>query len=182
MIRFCSECGSERISFEIPRGETTKRYICSNCGKIHYINPRIVVGCLPVYEDKVLICRRAIEPCIGTWNLPAGYLEINETVEEGAIRETWEEANAEVKIIRLHCIYSIPHVNQVYLFFLAELNHLNFWPGDETSEIKLFGQDDMPWHDIGFDSSIYAIKKYYENLNNGFSGTHIGRHAGDHKL
>ena len=140
----------------------------------------MVVGCLPVYDYKVLICKRAIEPCLGKWNLPAGYLENNETAEEGAIRETKEEANAEVDIVRLHCIYSIPHVNQVYLIFLAKLKNLNFSPGFETSETKLFDKNEMPWKDIGFTSSKYAIMKYFENMNNNHFETFIGGYESEY--
>jgi ADP-ribose pyrophosphatase YjhB (NUDIX family) len=178
-MRYCSECASNRISFRIPEGDTIHRFVCSNCGKIHYLNPRIVVGCLPVSGNKILICKRAIEPCIGKWNLPAGFMENNETAEEGAIRETNEEANADVSIIRLHCIYSIPHVNQVYLIFLAKLNNLNFSPGIETSETKLFDRNEIPWNDIGFTSSKYAIKRYFENMSNDSIETHIGKYENE---
>jgi len=182
MIRYCSKCGSNRISRIIPEGDTNKRFVCENCGQINYINPRLIVGCLPVYENKVLICRRAIEPCKGKWNIPAGFMEMHESAEEGAIRETMEEANAVVEILRLHCVYSIPHVNQVYLLFLASLKNLDFFPGIESLDVKLFDQSDLPWDEIAFTSSVYAIKKYYESKNETSPGTFIGGHTFDHRF
>ena len=178
-MRFCSECGSNRIVMEIPEGETLLREVCRNCGKIYYTNPRVVAGCLPVSGAQVLICRRAIEPCLGKWNLPAGFLEANETAEEGAIRETLEEAHAKVEIIRLHCLYSITHVNLVYLIFLARLSDLHFKPGIETSEVKLFKYEDIPWDEIGFTSSVFALKKYFENKDKDSVTTFIGHHTLD---
>jgi ADP-ribose pyrophosphatase YjhB (NUDIX family) len=133
----------------------------------------MVVGCLPVYEDKVLICRRAIEPRYGLWNLPAGYLENGETVQEGALRETREEANAEVDIIRLHCIYNLPHVNQVYLHFLANMKKPIFSCGSESLDVKLFDFDNIPWEEIAFSSSKFAIKKYMDYGEN-YEGVHFG--------
>ncbi len=182
MLRFCSACGSDRISIRIPEGESTERVVCDNCGKIHYVNPRLIVGCLPVYKDKILVCKRAIDPCSGKWNLPAGFMEVNESAEEGAIRETLEEANAKVEIIRLHCVYSIPQVNQVYLIFKSKLLNPDFSPGPESSEVSLFDEKDMPWNDIAFTSSVYAIKKYFENRNNPNPETFIGGHTYDHRF
>ncbi len=182
MIRYCSLCGSSRITFKIPEGETVKRFVCENCGKIHYINPRLIVGCLPVYEEKILMCKRAINPCLGKWNLPAGFMENQETAEQGAIRETREEANAKVEIIRLHCVYSIPHVDQVYLLYLARLRDPDVSPGIESSEVQLFSQEEIPWEDIGFTSSVFALKKYFENLNNPQPGTYQGSHTIDHRF
>ena len=182
MIRYCSYCGSNRISILIPEGDSNNRIVCKNCGKIHYINPRLIVGCLPVHDEKVLICKRAIEPCKGKWNLPAGFMELNESAEAGAVRETKEEANAEVDIVRLHCVYSIPQVNQVYLIFLAQLKNLDFSPGIESLEVQLFGKLDMPWDEIGFTSSVFAIKNYFDNLKNPTPETFIGDHVFDHRF
>lgn len=133
----------------------------------------MVVGCLPVFEDKILICRRAIEPRYGLWNLPAGYLENHETVEEGAARETWEEANAVVKIVKLHCIYNLPHINQVYLHFLAHLKSGKIACGNESLEVKLFDIKDIPWNQLAFSSSKFALEKYIE-YKESYPGIHIG--------
>lgn len=154
--------------------------VCLNCGTIHYINPRLIVGCITVVDDKILLCRRAIDPCSGKWNLPAGFMELNETAEEGARRETLEEASADVRIERLHCIYSIPHVNQVYLIFLANLKNGNYKPGLESLEVKLFDESDLPWDDLAFTSNVFALQKYFENKN--YTGTHIGSHTYNHRF
>jgi ADP-ribose pyrophosphatase YjhB (NUDIX family) len=115
----------------IPPDDNRERYICDACGSIHYQNPNIIAGCLPRWENKILLCKRAIAPQKGYWTVPAGFLENEETVEEGALRETREEANADVEIVRLLTVSSIPHINQVYMFFLANLKNLDFYPGPE---------------------------------------------------
>ena len=143
-LNYCSNCGSASIGLKIPKGDTYKRFVCENCGTIYYSNPRVIVGCLPVYEDKVMLCRRAIQPQLGLWNLPAGFLENNEKAEEGAVRETFEESRAQVDIIKLHVVFSLPKVNQVYLHFLAKLNELSFGPTSESSEVKLFAKTKSP--------------------------------------
>ncbi|MDF9798233.1 ADP-ribose pyrophosphatase YjhB (NUDIX family) [Catalinimonas alkaloidigena] len=177
-MNYCSNCGSEQINFDIPHGDNRARYICHQCNAIHYQNPKMVVGCLPVFEDKILICRRAIEPCYGLWNLPAGYLENNETVEEGAARETWEEARANVKIIKLHCIYNLPHINQVYLHFLAHLKNDRIACGSESLEVKLFDVYDIPWKQLAFSSSKFALEKYIE-FKESYQGVHMGTYQAD---
>ena len=129
---------------------------------IFYNNPRLIVGCLPVFEDKIMLCRRAIQPQLGLWNLPAGFLENGEKAEDGAVRETFEESKAQVDIVKLHVVYSLPKVNQVYLHFLAKLNDLSFGPTSESSEVRLFSKEEIPWDEIAFHSSVYALEKYFE--------------------
>jgi len=132
----------------------------------------MVVGCIPVFENKILLCRRAIEPQYGLWNLPAGYLENGETVEAGALRETREEANVEVELVRLHSIYNLLHVEQVYLFFLGKMHSLAYACGIETLEIELFAEKDIPWRELAFSSNEFALKKYLANKQ--YAGVHIG--------
>ncbi len=134
----------------------------------------MVVGCLPVYEDRILLCRRAIEPRSGYWNLPAGYLENGETLQGGALRETWEEALAKVKIERMHCIYNIPRINQIYFFFLAKMDKPEFGVGIESEEVTLFYPEEIPFEDMAFPSSTFAIRKYLANKDSDFHGVHIG--------
>jgi ADP-ribose pyrophosphatase YjhB (NUDIX family) len=134
----------------------------------------MVVGCLPVYENKILLCRRAIEPRAGFWNLPAGYLENGETLEGGAIRETWEEAKARVIIERMHCVYNIPRINQVYFFFLASLEGPDFAVGAESTEVRLFTAKEIPYAEMAFPSSSFAIRRYFDHLDAPFAGVHIG--------
>ena len=147
---------------------------------IFYNNPRLIVGCLPVFEDKIMLCRRAIQPQLGLWNLPAGFLENGEKAEDGAVRETFEESKAQVDIVKLHVVYSLPKVNQVYLHFLAKLNDLNFGPTSESSDVRLFSKEEIPWDEIAFHSSVYALEKYFEN---GFTyqGVHVGSYGGRQK-
>ncbi|MDP5169440.1 MAG: NUDIX hydrolase [Bacteroidia bacterium] len=174
-MNYCSHCGSGDIRLEVPEGDNRLRYCCPVCSTIHYQNPNVVVGCLPVFEGKILLCRRAIEPRLGFWNLPAGYLENGETVEEGALRETREEAGIEVSIVRLHALYNLPRVNQVYLFYLAEMPHDQFHGGVESLEVKLFSPADIPYHDMAFASSTFAIRQYLDHLHSDFHGVHVGK-------
>lgn len=119
-----------------------------------------MVGCVVEWQEHILLCRRAIEPRLGFWNLPGGYLENGETLEEGAVRETWEEAKAKVKIIRLHSVYNLPTVNQVFMHFLAELTHPSFEATSESSEVKLFHKNDVPWEGLAFHSNTFALQTY----------------------
>ncbi len=160
-MNFCSHCGSDRLELKTPPLDSRPRYVCAACGKVHYVNPKVVVGCLPVYENRVLLCRRSIEPRHGLWNLPAGYLESGETAEEGARRETREEACADVEILRLHTLYSLPHIDQVYLFFLAKLHQPVFGVGEETLEVDLFTEAQIPWKDIAFSSTEFALRRFF---------------------
>ena len=171
-MNFCSNCGTSDLKFKIPEGDTRMRYHCETCNTIHYQNPKIVVGCLPIYEDKLLLCRRNIEPRKGYWNLPAGFMENNETVEEGAKREVWEEVCAEVILDRLFIVFNILPVNQVYMIFLAQLPNLNFSAGDETLEARLFAPHEIPFDELAFQSNHFTLHKYLENPN--YQGIHIG--------
>jgi ADP-ribose pyrophosphatase YjhB (NUDIX family) len=173
-LKYCSNCGSDQLQFVIPPGDSFKRFVCNDCDIIHYVNPRVIVGCLPVFEDKIVICKRAIDPCKGKWNLPAGFMENGECAEEGALRELKEETGLSGTIKRLHCIYSLPHVNQVYLIFLTKISEFKVDPGLESLEVLLFDQHEIPWGEIGFTSSVFAIEKYLESLNRTNSKTYVG--------
>ncbi|MEM0991992.1 MAG: NUDIX hydrolase, partial [Bacteroidota bacterium] len=170
-------CGSNQLEYRIPKGDNRPRQVCSNCHMIHYSNPKIVAGCLPIWENQVLLCKRAIEPCRGLWNVPAGYLENGETAEEGAIREVWEEAEAKVDILGVLAVYSLPHVNQVYIHFLAKLQSLDFGVGVESLDTQLFLEKDVPWDTIAFTSSSFALKKYFKDRQNGLQQAHIGAYS-----
>ncbi len=161
-MRFCSECG-QTVSLRIPQGDNSLRYVCDSCGVIHYQNPRLVVGCLPVFDEKILICKRAIDPAYGKWTLPAGFMENGEDIAAGAARETREEAEAEVRIVRLHSVFSIPHIHQVHVFFLAEIIGGKFGCGKETLEAKLVRPDEIPWDEIAFGSVRFALKRYMDD-------------------
>lgn len=173
-MNYCSHCGSDQLEFRVPEGDNRPRYVCSNCGVIHYSNPRIVTGCLPVWEGRVLLARRAIEPRKGYWNVPSGYMENGETVEQGAAREVWEETLARVEGLRLHTVFSIPHINQVYIHFLAELNEPDFGVGEESLDVRLFAEEEIPWKEIAFTSSVFTLEHYFEDRRQGRQEVHMG--------
>lgn len=159
-MNYCSNCGHSPLAFRCPEGDNFQRFICDNCGVIHYQNPKIVCGAIAMWENKVLLCRRAIEPRKGKWNLPAGYMENNETLMQAASREVWEEAKARITIQRLHTVFNILHVNQVYFLFLAQLTEPVFAEGIETLESKLFALDEIPWDELAFHSNVFALKQF----------------------
>lgn len=175
-MNYCSHCGSGQMNYEVPPGDNRSRYICGNCDRIHYSNPKIVAGCLPVWEDKVLLAKRSIEPRLGYWNVPSGYMENGETVEEGALREVREEAKAKLKLTGIHTIYSIPHINQVYMHFLGSLEGPEaFGVGEESLEVRLFSEEEVPWEEIAFTSSVFSLKKYFADRKRGIHQLHLGR-------
>ncbi len=134
----------------------------------------MVVGCIPVWQGKILICKRAIDPAYGKWTVPAGFLENGETVEQGALRETVEEAGIDVELDGLHAVYSIPHVNQVYLVFRARMLNESFKPGEETLECRFCDPSEIPWEEIAFTSIRFSLKTYVENLDNPNGGPYMG--------
>jgi ADP-ribose pyrophosphatase YjhB (NUDIX family) len=160
-MNFCSHCGSSRIELRVPDGDNLPRLICADCGTIHYQNPKIVVGCLPEWEGSVLLCKRAIEPRYGLWTLPAGFLENGETIVTGALRETVEEANARVEPGELYTIISLPQINQVYMMFRTQLLDLDFGPGSESLEVKLFAEADIPWESLAFRTITRTLRNYF---------------------
>jgi len=149
LIKFCNSCGAA-VTHRIPEGDSLERAVCDACGIVHYVNPKIVVGCLPTYEERILICKRAIEPRYGLWTLPAGFMENNETAAEGAAREALEEANAKVEIEDLYTVYSIPNISQVYMMFRARLVDPDVSPGIESLEVRLVREEEIPWDQLAF--------------------------------
>jgi len=172
-MKFCSNCGAP-VALKIPPGDTLPRHVCDACHTIHYQNPRMVVGCIPEWEDRILLCRRAIEPRHGLWTVPAGYMENGETTFQGALRETLEEANARVEIDSIYALYNIPHINQVYILFRARLLDLDFRPGAETLEVKLMKEAEIPWEQIAFASVRNTLTRYYEDRKKGEYRFHMG--------
>ncbi|MGH8618776.1 MAG: NUDIX hydrolase [Burkholderiales bacterium] len=172
-MNFCSDCGT-RVERRVPDGDSLPRHVCPGCGTIHYQNPKMVVGCIPEWEHRILLCRRAIEPRHGLWTVPAGFMENGETTFDGAKRETLEEANARVDIINLYALYNIPHINQVYLLFRARLHDLDFSAGSETLEVRLFDEADIPWDQIAFATVRHTLKRYYVDRRNGDYPFHMG--------
>lgn len=172
-MNFCSHCG-HAVELRIPEGDSLPRHICPACGTIHYQNPKMVVGSIPVWEDKVLLCRRAIEPKYGLWTLPAGFMENSETTAEGALRETWEEAGARVELDSLYTLFNLPHINQVYFMFRARLLDLNYQPGIESLEVKLFAEHEIPWDEIAFRTVKASLELYFQDRKKGEFDLHIG--------
>lgn len=166
-MKFCSQCGTS-VSIIVPEGDNRERHVCNNpsCVTIHYQNPRIITGCLPVRDDKVLLCKRSIEPRHGYWTLPAGFMENGETMEQGAERESWEEARANLNIQGLYAIFNLPHINQVHFFYRADLADLNFRPGEESLEVKLFTEEEIPWEELAFPVVVDALKYYFKDKKN----------------
>jgi ADP-ribose pyrophosphatase YjhB (NUDIX family) len=162
-MKYCSVC-STKVMFGNVEGEHMPRFHCPNCKTIHYENPKIIVGCLPIWEDKIMLCKRSIEPQYGLWNIPGGFMENNESVEQGAAREMYEETHGRVRIVGLHAVFNVLPVNQVHLHFLAEMEDLNYEITPESSEIRLFTEGEIPWRDIAFASSTFAIQKYFEDI------------------
>ena len=165
-MKYCSYCASE-VEFIVPEGDNRPRHVCSECGAIHYQNPRIVAGCLPEWEDKILLCRRAIEPRYGLWTLPAGFMENGETTLQAACRETVEEANAHVTLKGLYTMFNLPHINQVYLIFRGALQDLKFGPGAESLDVRLFEEEVIPWDKIAFPVIRETLALYYRDRRTG---------------
>jgi ADP-ribose pyrophosphatase YjhB (NUDIX family) len=175
--RFCSNCG-HAITRRVPQGDSRVRDCCDNCGAIHYVNPRPVVGTIPVWNDQVLLCLRAIEPRLGYWTLPAGFLEVGETSAEGARRETEEEACARVEMGPLFSMIDVPAVEQLHIFYLARLLDLDFAAGAETTEVRLFSEADIPWDRIAFRTVLTTLRLFFEDRSKGVYGTHTSQISG----
>lgn len=153
---------SSRFDRRVPEGEDRERLVCGDCGFVAYENPRIVVGSVVEVEGRVLLCRRAIEPRLGFWTLPAGYMEMGETVEEGARREAWEEARARLALNGILAVYSIARLGQVQVIFRAALAEPGFAAGPESLDVRLFAWEDVPWDEIAFPSVRWALKAWRE--------------------
>ena len=154
--------GSTAFVKRIPEGDTRSRLVCDTCGFVRYENPKIVVGSVVAHRDRILLCRRAIDPRSGFWTLPAGYLELNETADEGARREAYEEAMARIEIDRLLAVYSIPRISQVQLIYRARLVDPEIRPGPESTEVGLFRWEEIPWPEIAFPSARWALNHFRE--------------------
>lgn len=172
-MKYCSQCGAA-IIIKVPDDDNRERHVCSACETIHYRNPKIVAGCIPAWDDQVLLCRRAIQPRHGYWTLPAGFMELGETSLEAAVRETLEEANARVRVNDLYMVINLPHVDQVYMMFRSQLRDTDFFPGPESQEVALFGEQDIPWDDLAFATIRETLRCYYADLHNGGFHTRAG--------
>jgi ADP-ribose pyrophosphatase YjhB (NUDIX family) len=173
MMKFCSSC-AQPVVRQIPEGDSRLRAVCPACGTIHYENPKLVVGTIPVWGDQVLLCRRAIEPRHGYWTLPAGFMENGESVAEGATRETLEEADARIDDLELFTMYSISYVDQVHVYYRARLLDLDFGPGTESLEVSLFREDEIPWDDLAFRTVQMTLREFFADRKAGHFKVHTG--------
>jgi ADP-ribose pyrophosphatase YjhB (NUDIX family) len=165
-MRFCSACAAP-VEMRVPEGDNRARHVCTACGTIHYTNPRIVAGCLVVHDDRILLCRRDIEPRRGYWTFPAGYLESGETIAQGAVRETWEEATARVELDELYTMFNLPYISQVYVFYRARLVDGAFAPGIESQDVQLFSREEIPWNELAFPVVRSTLEHYFVDRETG---------------
>ena len=176
-MKFCSNCGSDALDYRIPEGDNRSRFICNSCDMVHYVNPNVIVGCLIVENGAIMLAKRGIEPQFGLWNLPCGFLENDETVEEGAIREVLEETGAKVEIEYLHSVYSVPKTNQIYLIFKAHMLDSYYHITPESTDIAFFPFEEIPWDLIAFSSNTFAIRQLIDSHTDAVH-TNIGSHPG----
>lgn len=165
-MNYCSECGAP-VALKIPPGDDRLRHVCDACGTVHYQNPKIIAGALPVWGDQVLLCRRAIAPRYGLWTLPAGFMENGETTEQAAAREAHEEANARLRDLHLYTVISIPYVSQVYMIYRCELEADDFSPGVESLETRLFHEHEVPWEALAFHSVYKTLECFFSDRQRG---------------
>lgn len=175
-IKHCRECGSP-VTYRVPDdGDTRERAVCPACGTIHYENPLNVVGTLPFWgtpgQERVLLCKRNIEPRWGKWTLPAGFMELGESTSQGAARETDEEAGAQIEMLELYSVLNVIRVGQVHLFYRARLLSDKFNPGTETIEARLFAEDEIPWDEIAFRTVSETLRRYFDDRRGGRYGQH----------
>ncbi|MBX2858847.1 MAG: NUDIX hydrolase [Cellvibrionaceae bacterium] len=170
-MKFCSKCGAT-TNWRLPTGDSRHRFVCDTCNFIHYQNPNIVAGCIVYQEDSVLLCKRAIEPRLGFWTLPAGFMENGETTRQAAERETFEETGAKITSDQLFAITNTPQVNHVNIFYLAKLKNNNFHPTDESSEVKLFKKNDIPFEEIAFHTVKAVLENFFRDLKAEKFGMH----------
>jgi ADP-ribose pyrophosphatase YjhB (NUDIX family) len=172
-MNFCSNCGS-RVVLKVPQDDFLPRHVCENCGTIHYLNPKVVVGSVPEYQGRILLCKRGIEPRLGFWTIPAGFMENGETLEEGAAREAREEALIDVEIGSLLALANVRHAEQVHVFFRARMRTAHFGVTHESLEVRLVTEAEIPWDDLAFPSTEFALRSFLTDRRAGVENHHIG--------
>jgi ADP-ribose pyrophosphatase YjhB (NUDIX family) len=174
LMNFCSNCGT-RVVLKVPEGDLLPRHVCENCGTIHYQNPKIVVGSVPEYQGRILICKRGIEPRLGYWTIPAGFMENDETLEAGAAREAMEEARIDVEIGSLLLVADVTHARQVHVFFRSRMRTPDFDVTHESLEVALVDEKDIPWNDLAFPSTEFALRRFVEDRKAGVDRHHVAQ-------
>lgn len=172
-MKYCQQCGSPRVEHRVPAGDNRPRHTCLDCGYIHYVNPKMVVGCVPEWQGRILLCRRAIEPRLGYWTAPAGFMEVGETLEQAAARETLEEACARVTVEDMFAVVNVVHAEQVHIMFRASLLAEEFAAGDESLEVGLFHEHEIPWQEIAFPSVRFSLERFLEDRAEGRRRLHV---------
>jgi ADP-ribose pyrophosphatase YjhB (NUDIX family) len=171
-LNFCSQCGSP-VTSKIPDGDHLPRFVCTSCSTIHYKNPLLVLGCVPEWEGRILLCKRAIEPRLGFWTVPAGFMENGETMQAAAARECYEEALARVEIGSLLAVVNVTHAGQVHVMFRARLTQPDFGPGTESLEVRLYDESEIPWDQLAFPSGEFTLRKYFADRTAGREDHHF---------
>ncbi len=171
-MNFCSHCGA-KVAVKVPPGDHLPRHVCDSCGTVHYANPKLVVGCVPEYQDRILLCKRGIEPRLGYWTVPAGFMENGETLQQAAARESHEEALLHVEIGSLLSVVHVTHAHQVHVFFRAKMLSERFGPTPESLEVKLVGIDEIPWEELAFPSTEFTLRRYLEDRTAGREHHHF---------
>lgn len=171
-MKFCSQCGNP-VVLTVPAGDHLPRHVCERCGTIHYHNPKIITACIPEWEDgRILMCRRNIEPRLGKWTFPAGFLELHETSGAGAAREALEESLGAVEILDLMAVLNVPQVSQIYTVYRARLLKPEFGPTPESSEVRLMREEEIPWEEIAFPTIHHSLKFFFADRTAGVRGFH----------
>ncbi len=173
-MKYCTKCAGTLVKL-IPEGDDRLRDVCTDCATVFYTNPKIIAGCLPVWRDRVLLCKRAIEPRYGLWTLPAGFMENGESTQEAAARESLEEAQLEmdVKHLSLYCYLNIPRISQVYVIFRTDIVEPRFAPGRESLEVELFAESEIPWEQIAFPAIDVCLRHYFRDSLEGSFPVHV---------
>lgn len=166
IMPYCLTCGYPTEQ-KIPTGDSRPRLVCNNCGHIHYENPKLICGCILTHQNKILLCRRAITPRYGYWTLPAGFMELGETMAEGGNRECWEEAQASGEDLQLYCLYDIPSIGQIHAIFLGKLKDGAFGVGEESLECALFDEQEIPWNHLAFENITKTLQIYFNDRKAG---------------
>lgn len=172
-MKYCNHCGAS-LTVKIPPGDTLPRHVCQTCEAVHYVNPKIVAGCIPEWEGRILLCRRAIEPRVGYWTFPAGFMELGETTEAAAARETLEEARAVVHIDSLYAVLTLTHVGQVYVVYRGRLSSEAFGCGHESLDARLFEDREIPWDELAFPVIREILRRYAADRRTGRFPVHSG--------
>ena len=173
-MQYCLQCGSDQVAHTIPPGDNRPRFVCASCGFIFYQNPRNVAGCILEWHGRILLCRRGIEPRYGKWTVPAGFMENGETTAEAAARESLEEARAQALELKLHTLFSLPHINQVYMIYRGELAEGRHQVGEETLETGLYEEGQIPWEELAFPVIGESLRLYFDDRRKGSFAVHTG--------